>query len=214
MRASGPIGWAAAAMLTLLAACTSGVNLTSAWVNPSFQGKPFSRVLVVAEEPDGATRRIFEDSFAGALNAAGVQATPAYAVLPANPELPSPEALREAAARVGADGVLATRLLRVEQKTRTSPGYVRAVPVWGWRTGFYNYYGYWRTVYVQPPPVTYNVAELQTDLWSLQGGANDLAWSATSQALSPGDAARVGSGLAAEVAEDLRNTGLLAPATK
>ncbi len=203
--------WLAAAIAAscLLAACSGGVRLTQAWANPDFAGKPFGRILVVSETPDGATRRVFEYSFAAALNAQGVQAYPAYTLLPAGAGVPTPEALRVAAAKVGADGALSTRLLRVEQKTRTSPGYVRTVPVYGYRGGFYGYYGYWRATYVTPPTVAvYDVGELQTDLWSLQGqGA--LAWSATSQALSPGNAARVGSALAASVAEDLRSAGLL-----
>ncbi len=204
----------ALALAILLAGCSPGARLSNAWLSPTYQGPPFHTILVVGETADGAMRRTFEDSFAAELNRRGVRAIPSYTVIPGNDAAPTPQALRAAADRAGAEGVLTTRILRVEQKTETTPGFVRSVPVWGYPGGFYGYYGYYyRNVLVRTPTIrTYSVAQLETELWSLRGN-NDLVWTADSEAVSPNDAARVGTRLAISVADDLQSAGLItAPA--
>jgi hypothetical protein len=197
----------ALALTLLLAACAGAVQLTEAWRNDAYTGPKFTKVLVLGIGEDMTTRRVFEDSFSASLMKSGVQAVASYTVLPNTPR-PTPDQLHQAALSAGADGALVTRLLRVEQKTRTSPGYVRAVPTWGyWGGGFYSYYN--SMVMVTPPTTyTYDVATLETNLWSLQGNGM-LVWSATSKSFTPDQVTAIGSELATEVSEALLEAGLI-----
>ena len=106
---------------------------------------------------------------------------------------PTADQVHQAALSIGADGALVTRLLRVEQKTRTDPGYVRAIPSYGYYGG--GFYPYYRSMVVVQPPTTYtyDVATLETNLWSLQGNGA-LVWSATSQSFTPDKVTAIGTG--------------------
>jgi hypothetical protein len=59
-----------------------------------------------------------------------------------------------------------------------------------------------------PSSYSYDVAELETNLWALDE-AGTLVWSATSQSFSPGKASDLGSDLATEVSDALKAAGLL-----
>ncbi len=200
---------AAAAVITLLAACTGTARLTNAWLSDLYHGPGLAKIIVLGVGEDGATRRLFEDSFTASLNRAGVQAYAGYALLPGVDD-PTVEQVRQAAQHTGADGVLVTRLLRVERRTETTPGYVRTVPAYGYRGGFYGFYGRYRAVAVVTPPSTssYDVAELETNLWALDADGT-LVWSATSQSFSPGKVSELGNDLATEVSDALKAAGLL-----
>ena len=136
-----------------------------------------------------------------------MQAVAGYTVLPGVGQ-PSAQQVQQATQATGADAALVTRLLRVEQKTNYSPGYVRAIPAYGYYGGgFYGYYG--TMVRVQPPTVyTYDVATLETNLWALQGNGT-LVWSATSQSFTPDKVAAIGTELATEVSAALKDAGLI-----
>jgi hypothetical protein len=183
------------------------VQLTEAWRSDSYNGPKFTKVLVLGVGEDVTTRRLFEDSFAASLIKSGVQGVAGYTVLP-NVAQPTPEQVQQAAQSIGADGALVTRLLRVEQQTRTSPGYVRAVPSYGYYGG--GFYPYYRSMVVVTPPTTYtyDVATLETNLWSLQGNGT-LVWSATSQSFTPDKVRAIGTDLATEVSEALLEAGLI-----
>jgi hypothetical protein len=209
MRAPVWIRTAAAAAIALLAACTGGVRLNNAWLSDLYHGPAFTKIIVLGVGEDGATRRLFEDSFTVSLTRAGVQAYPGYTLLPGVDD-PTADQVRQAAQRIGADGALVTRLLRVERRTEATPGYVRVRPAYGYRGGFYGFYGGYRGVAVVTPPssYSYDVAELETNLWALDE-AGTLVWSATSQSFSPGKASDLGSDLATEVSDALKAAGLL-----
>ncbi len=207
MRIATGIRTAVALFVALALAACSATRLTSAWLSDSYHGPAFKKIIVLGVSEDGATRRLFEDSFAASLTRSGVQAFPGYTLLPGI-EDPTPGQVRDAAQRVGADGALVTRLLRVEQKTQVSPGYVRTVPAFGYPGGFYGFYGYYRTVLVEPRIYTYDVAELETNLWALDG-ASVLVWSATSQSFTPDQASSIGTALATEVSGALKAAGLI-----
>jgi len=92
-------------------------------------------------------RRIFEDTFSQRLHAAGIRAIASYTLIPESGEIP-PNRIEEVVARVGADGVLVTRVQRVEQRVEVSPGFGAAF----YNTGFYNWYDVaWASV---PPDIS------------------------------------------------------------
>ncbi len=99
----------------LLAACAS-TKFISVWKDDTYQGKP-ARIMVVAESSKPAVRRLLEEEFVKELKKHETDAISSYAVLP-DQSLTDKGAIYAKAREVGADAVLATRL--VGRKVSTS----------------------------------------------------------------------------------------------
>ena len=162
---------AAFAALALAGCATS--RLLTQQSNPDYVGKPFKTVMVVAVTSDELLRRTFEDRIVALLGRRGVKGIPAYAAVGSRGRVEEAQ-LREAVARSNAQGVLLTRVTRVDRYAGTVPGATVAVGV-GWG-GFYGYYaGVWQTVDIPPEQVSgasFTVSE--TRLFDAKTGT--LAW--------------------------------------
>jgi hypothetical protein len=163
--------------LALVAACATGCatnRLVDHQANPAYVGKPFKRVLVVAVTNENVLGRIYEDRMVALLGQRGVQGIPAYSALGVTGAVDE-ATLRSVIAKTGADAMLITRTIAVDQATVSSPGQTAFVGI-GWG-GFYGFYsGVWKSVYV--PPQTQNVgppvSTSETRLFDARSGA--LAW--------------------------------------
>jgi hypothetical protein len=159
------------------AACATGCatnRLVDHQANPAYVGKPFKRILVVAVTSENVLGRIYEDRMVALLGQRGVQGIPAYSALGITGAVDE-ATLRSVIAKTGADAMLITRTISVDQATVTSPGQTAFVGI-GWG-GFYGFYsGVWKSVYVPPqtqdvgPPVSTS----ETRLFDARSG--DLAW--------------------------------------
>ena len=160
------------AALALLAGCATSRLLTQQ-SNPDYVGKPFKSVMVVAVTADELVRRTFEDRMVALLGQRGLKGIPGYAAVGSRGRVEE-AALRQAIARSGAEGVLITRVTRIDRSSGTVPGATVAVGV-GWG-GFHDYYsGVWETVSVPAQKVTgpsWTVSE--TRLFDAKSGV--LAW--------------------------------------
>lgn len=72
----------AIATFTLGACAGSSTTIEQSWTAPNARNAPFRKVVSLFLSRDGAMRRAAEDKMARELAARGVQATPAYQVLP------------------------------------------------------------------------------------------------------------------------------------
>ena len=162
---------AAFAALALAGCATS--RLVTQQSNPDYVGKPFKSVMVVAVTSDELVRRTFEDRIVALLGKRGVKGIPGYAAVGSRGRVQEAD-LRQAIARSSAEGVLLTRVTRVERSSTTVPGGTVAVGV-GW-SGFYGYYsGVWQTVSLPPERISgpsWTVSE--TRLFDAKSGT--LAW--------------------------------------
>jgi hypothetical protein len=160
------------AVLALLASCATS-SLVTQQSNPDYVGKPFKSVMVVAVTADELVRRTYEDRMVALLGKRGLKGIPGYAAVGTRGRVEE-AALREAIARSGAEGVLITRVTRVDRSSGSVPGATVAVSV-GWG-GFHDYYsGVWETVSVPAQTVTgpkWTVSE--TRLFDAKSGV--LAW--------------------------------------
>jgi hypothetical protein len=158
--------------LAVLAACTAS-QLVAQKANPDYVGKPLKSVMVVAVTADEIARRTYEDRVVGLLAKRGIKGIPGYSAVGKRGKVEEAE-LRQAITRSGAEGVMITRVIRVERsKTEFSGTEVAVAHGWG---GFYGYYaGVWTTVSAPPLTVTgpqWTVSE--TRLFDASNGA--LAW--------------------------------------
>jgi hypothetical protein len=160
---------AALAALALLAGCATS-RLVSQQSNPDYVGKSFKSVMVVAVTADDLVRRTFEDRMVALLGRRGTKGIPSYAAVGSRGRVEEAD-LRQAIAKSGAEGVLVTRVTRVDRSSGTVPGATVAIG-----TGFYGYYsGVWQTVNVAPEKITgpsWTVSE--TRLFDAKNGV--LAW--------------------------------------
>ena len=109
-----------------LLSCSS-TQVVNQWSNPAYTSPSFKKVMVIGVTKQTAIRRSFEDEFAARLKAAGVNAVPSYLYI--SQDGPVGEAvLKQALKEAGADGVIITRLVRVQQKTEIAPGYYAPDP--------------------------------------------------------------------------------------
>lgn len=160
------------AALALLASCATS-RLVTQQSNPDYVGKPFKSVMVVAVTKDELVRRTFEDRMVVLLGQRGLKGIPAYAVVGTRGRIEEAD-LRQAIARSGAEGVVITRVTRIDRSSGTVPGATVGVGI-GWG-GFHDYYsGVWETVSVPAQTVTgpsWTVSE--TRLFDAKSGV--LAW--------------------------------------
>ena len=105
-------------------------------------------------------------------------------------------------ARVGAEGVVVTRVQRVEQRVEVSPGF--GAPFYN--TGFYNWYGVaWASV---PPDIyQYDVFVLETTLWDMK--RDQVIWAGTSETIDPKNMATLTDDLANVLITKMRGDGVL-----
>lgn len=140
--------------------------------------------MVVGAIEQDAIRRNLEDRFVAELRAAGVDALPSYRLV-ADPGKDIEASVKTALQSAGADGVLVTRLIRVEQRTDASPGYLQ--PHFGF--GYYRWYhpGWYGGGYYTPPSFyQYPVYYSETTLYN--AAKNDIVWTGTIRTIDPENA--------------------------
>jgi hypothetical protein len=158
--------------LAVLLGCATS-RLVTQQSNPDYVGKSFKTVMVVGVATDEIVRRTFEDRVAALLEKRGLKGIPAYSVLASRGKVEEAD-LREALARSQAEGVLITRVTRVDRESGSVPGATVSVG-YGWG-GFYGYYaGAWQTVTTAPQQFSGPSWTLsETRLFDARNGA--LAW--------------------------------------
>jgi len=158
----------------LLAACAS-TSLTNSWSNPNYKGPPLRRLLVVGVSSQPAQRRTFEDEFVKELKGAGVDAVASYNFIAEDGQVEEAR-MKQAVKEAGADGVLITRLVRIDVNTQVSPAYRPA--------GFYGGYSYaWGGFYDPAAVTTTDTIVLETSLYGVDNSG--LLWSGTTQTFAP-----------------------------
>jgi hypothetical protein len=162
----------AIAALARLTGCVAS-QLVSQKANPDYVGKPLKSVMVVAVTADEIARRTYEDRVVALLGKRGIKGIPSYSEIGKRGKVEEAE-LRQALARSGAEGMMITRVTRLDRsKTELSATEVAVGYGWG---GFYGYYaGVWSTVSAPAQTVIgpqWTVSE--TRLFDARNGA--LAW--------------------------------------
>jgi len=170
-----------AVALILGAAGCSSTRLVNHWENPQYAPARFNRVMVVGVSRQASVRRTFEDAFVARLKAEGVDAVPSYVLAPEDGQVDETR-LQQAIRQANADGVLMTRLVRVERKTQVTPGYYTPGPA----VGLYPWYSAAWFGYYEPPRVyQYDVYISETSLYDVR--QNQLVWSGTVETTAPGN---------------------------
>jgi hypothetical protein len=196
----------AAGLLVAASGCAAK-RIVSQWSNPDYANalRVFKKIMVAGTFEHDAIRRNFEDRFVAALRAAGIDALPSYRLV-ADPGKDIEGSVKAAVESAGADGVLVTRLTRVEQRTDVSPGYYQ--PYFGF--GYYNWHhpgwyggGYYTAPYYYQYPVYYS----ETTLYN--AAKNEIVWTGTIRMIDPENASEAIADYVATVVTALKDNQLL-----
>ncbi len=194
----------AAVAASALAACSqTKTTIPLSWRNPSYQQGAFKKLLVIGVGENEGGRRLFEDTFAGALANEGTSAQASWGLLPQSTQL-SEEQVRGAVEGGNFDGVLITRMLSIDQNEE----YVPPSSTTHYGYGYYGYYGAsYATVHEPGYYKTNTTFRLETNLYSIATG--DLVWSGQSDTLNPESLTDVIDSMTAAVAKKLKEEKLI-----
>jgi hypothetical protein len=197
------VSWRAVVLVAgvlALASCRS--PFTNVWEDPGWQGEPLRKVLVIGKQVDAATRRAYEDALSAQLFAIGIQAEPSHRSVP--DDSLGPEAIERALAAGGHDGLIAARLIGVDERARYLPGVQRSPAGRGSAAGWRSWHGF-------SQPGTWRVdriARIETQVWSL-AGESQLIWAGSSETVNPRDVPGVARRLAEQTVSTLQRAGIL-----
>jgi hypothetical protein len=165
----------------ILAGCGSTTKLTNVWTDPTLPPSSIQKVMVVAVAQNASGRRMFEDTFASALQKQGVQAISSYSALPGG--VTDSLSAHTAMIQNGCDGVFVTRI--IDQKTvdtyyPPTSTYVGTPYYGGYYGGWYGYYNTSYAVMTSPGYTVENeVIHVETNLY--READSKLVWAALSE---------------------------------
>src|SRR5262245_12523650 len=184
-----------------LAACAT-TQLMASWKDPAFSGPPMKQLLVIGAFKSDLNRRVFEDAFVGALNAAKTGAVASYPSLPDSGAIPN-DRVQATVRSTGSDAVLVTRLMRVRRDVSVSPSYMGP--------GFYGagFGGWYGPAYaVGPADVNvYDVLTIESTLWNMR--TDKPVWSGTSEVTAPSNIADASKELAGVLIAKMKADGVI-----
>ena len=165
----------------LLAGCSS-TRIASSWSEPGLPAKPYTTMLVFGIAAKEKIRSAYEDSFAKALKDKGVKARAGSDLLSAG-SLSDVDAVKQAVARSGVDGVIVTHLVGETARTVLVPPRTYTDPqIYG---RLYPYYGRVHDTVTEPGYYArYPVLQLETNLYDAR--RETLVWSGRSHTMDPG----------------------------
>ncbi len=174
--------------LGIAIACAAGVScatkteLSGIWKSDSSATRPMNQMLVIGIAESDVKRRSFEDGFAAALEEQGVDAVPSYRILPDSEQL-SKDSIQQAIRGRGLQGVVATRLVQIDEHEEYVPPQTYVTPSYYGR-GLYGYYGRGYEVVHQPGYTVHTtIVRLETHLYD--AASAELVWAAHSDTFNP-----------------------------
>lgn len=193
------VGMLIGGLALIVSACAS-TTLDMTWRDPTYEGRPFAKVLVIGSTDNADNRRIFEDILAGELTSRGIGAVASYTLIPNEADVKRDKVV-EAVKTYGADCVLSTRLVGVE--TRAAQ-----VPLQSANAGAMDMYRYYSPMEPQTTiQQDYRVANLETNLFD--AGTGKMVWWGRSQTFPTTDMRRIGRELGQNVIKALKSAKLL-----
>jgi hypothetical protein len=195
-----------AVALTMSAGLLAGPKFVSTWKSPEAGGTSFAgkKVAALIISDDQNLRVSGEEALVRELAAVGVPGGIAsYRIVPR-------EELRDAARakgwyeRVGAEGVVAMRLVKADKRQTWSPSM--------WSTSTYSslwgYYGYsWTAVYDPGSTSVETVAVIETLVFSVP--LDKLLWAGVTESTNPKEAGRVIKDIVASTVKEMTKQGLI-----
>jgi len=187
-----------------------GTSLNQIWVDPAYGGGPIQKVLVIGVLKEETRRRNLENVIVSQFRELGVEAVPAWEVIPRDKELDE-AAVKAAVQGRGFDSVIVTQLLSIDKRTEYVPGQTYVGSYWGAPHYGYGYYPYYASSYavVHEPGYTIEntVVSVETNLYDVD--TESLKWAAISETINPQDVNKAIEGYGRVILGDLMKQGFV-----
>lgn len=204
-----PMRWMAAVLLGSLALvrpADAGTNFVSTWKAPDAAGANYKgqKVVALVMSPEPNQRQGAEWALTLELKKRGVDAVPAYSIVPAD-ETKDRDKARARFEQIGAVGVVVMRVTGQEKEMSTTSA--------GWTAPYYtnfwgDYYSYgWGSVYVADYLRIENIFHVETLVYNLKQGK--LIWAGKSKTVNPETAQSLIKDLVSGVASEMKKAGLI-----
>src|SRR5262249_3459870 len=154
--------WLASLAIVALAGCAAS-QMGNMWQDRTFKTDGMKHVLVIAVRTDAVRRRMWEDGFASALAAYGVEAKRQYEFWSAGG--PDTQSVRNEVRANGYDGVLINRRPPDTAQLTWVQGYSRRESVTKYDPASGAAYTTWQDVEVPATMDTTAVVNYETDVW-------------------------------------------------
>lgn len=181
-----------------LAGCAS-TELAETWIDPSVEVLPeLKKVFVAYRGADESVQRVAEDALAAHIRAPEV--VRCYTLFP-DARTMAPDQIKARLREQGFDAAIVMREAGVEQQVSWSPADYPAT--------HHTFGGYWGVAYDPGTVRTHEIVNIETNLYSLL--EDKLLYAALSETFDPVSTASMVDEIAAEIADDLEERGVLPP---
>ncbi len=194
-------------MASLIFLSCASTQLSHTWRDASYTRGPLKKILVVAVRKDQARRRTWEDGFAAALSAHGVDATPSYRRIAET--LPDTSLINAIAREGSFDGIM----LIGKGSTRTTMGAqvsseisATDYPYQQWSGSYAEFYN--REYYPGHPVINQTMKD-EIKIWAMQGGGR-MIWTGVGEVNESGRAEDVSGEIISLIVHELVKQGVIA----
>ncbi len=188
----------------ILASCAT-TKMTYDWKDETYAGGHISSVMIVGVSNDKNKRNMFEKVFAKQFRLNGVKGVASIDVISQGEEL-NKDTIKGVAERVGADAVIVTHLVSVDEKDTYHPPTFEYMPTSTYLMGPAYYQTYTR-VSVPGYYTDTKTVFLESNLYETR--SEKLIWSALSRTISQDSRYEIIEDVCKAVMTSLRNNGLL-----
>lgn len=170
------------------------------WSAPDAGKYQFEHILTLCIIKDETTRQMVEDSMAAQVKKGNALAS--YNVLK-EAEMQNKEQAKSKVLKMGFDGAIVMRPLRIEDRVNYVPG--SYPPFYG---SFWGYYGWaWSPIYASDYVYTDKVVQVETTIYSIKD--DKLLWVSVSETTNPESARDVVVGVAKAIGKEARKRGFV-----
>ena len=201
-------------LLTQLASAKS-TRLVASWKNPAYAQPSFHKILVLGMSAQPGVRADFEDALSNLVAQSGIEAIPGNTIL-LRPEGTHLELsyLKEQVKAFHIDGVIVSRLVKVDKQTTYIPGSAYIVP-YPYYTSFYGYWGVVNPVVYSPDYLREDTTvRVETNVYAIADDEGNLVWTGVSDTFNPSSEHKVIKGLSKLLVKELQKESILPPAQK
>jgi hypothetical protein len=191
------------ALVLAASGCANNSTITHSYIDPTVNKLNLSGVMVAAVTKKMESRVEYEDAFAKALRAKGVNAVASHTLLPQLK--PTKDEVLEAASSAQLDTVLVTRYMGAQNQEVFHPGtiYYGVAPAYGYG----GYYGQAYEVAYQQPVWSTNVTyTLTSDLFAT--GDQLHLWQAVSETIKAGGSKKLRDDTIKSFVGNMKDAGL------
>jgi hypothetical protein len=198
--------WALTIMASFILTACAPTKLTGVYKDNAYTGGSLKSVMVVGVAENPRNRRMFEQFFAQQFKNNGVEAFSSSDVILRGQEL-NKDTIKGTAEKLGADAVLVTHLVSVDEKKEyIPPTYTYVLSPHHQHLGRY-YTGVYELVHQPGYYVTNKYVRLENNLYDTK--TENLIWSSSSETINPASVNETIESLCKVVMKSLRKNGLI-----